>query len=426
MGIIFINYRRDNTAGEARALFNSLVQQLGADRVFMDVDNIALGRDFREVLRQRLDDCDVMLTLIGRGWADARDASGQRRLEQTNDFVRLEIATALQRNVAVTPVLVQDARMPAADALPDDLKPLAFRNGFEISHQTWDSNVRELVARLGLAPAARSEVPRSRTPMLAGVAALAVAGAAGAWFVTRQPPAPPPAVAAAEKDVAGAPAPAVVEPAASAALPLVAAAPVPESKPTEPVPAPAPAPESPPAPAPVPTPKATPAPRPAEAPPTKAAVAAPVQEAPRPAPAPVTAAAPAPVITATPAPVPVTAAAPSLPVEALVDALVSQDAKARQEASEVLNRDHLRSREAVRAAVAYLPYERFHTLRTVAQRAQLLNFLLATEDAAWTPQLRAEGASALASVQAKIRANPGGFRAENVQRVDALAARLGG
>lgn len=411
MGIIFINYRRDNTAGEARALFNSLVQQLGADRVFMDVDNIALGRDFREVLRQRLDDCEVMLTLIGRGWADARDPSGQRRLEQANDFVRLEIATALQRNVAVTPVLVQDARMPAADALPDDLKPLAFRNGFEISHQTWDSNVRELVARLGLAPAARGETTRSRAPMMAGMAALAVAGAAGAWFVTRQPPAPPPAVAAAEKDVAGASAPAVVEPAASAALPVAAVAPVPEPKPTELVPPPAPAPEPP------------PAPRLAEASPTKAAV----QETPRPAPAPMTvAAAPAPVPTATPAPVPVTAAAPSLPAEALVDALVSQDAKARQEASEVLNRDHLRSREAVRAAVAYLPYERFHTLRTVAQRAQLLNFLLATEDAAWTPQLRAEGASALASVQAKIRANPGGFRAENVQRVDALAARLGG
>lgn len=393
MGIVFINYRRDQTAGEARALYNDLVQRLGAERVFMDVDNIALGRDFREVLHERLQDCEVMLTLIGRGWADARDAAGQRRLEQASDFVRLEIATALQRNVAVTPVLLQDARMPGADLLPEDLKPLAFRNGFEISHQTWESNVRELVARLRLAPA-RSNAPRSRAPMLAGAAALAVAGAAAAWFVTRQPPAPPPAVAAAEKDVAGAPAPAPVEPAASAALPLAAAPAAPEPKSPEPVPAPAPEPKpaSPPAPAP------------------KAVVAPPVQEAPRPAPAPVLAA----------------AAAPALPVEALVDALVSQDAQARQDASAVLQRDYLRSREAVRAAVAYLPYERFHTLRTVAQRAQLLTFLLATEDAAWTPELRAEGARALASVQVQIRAKPGGFRAETVQRVDALAARLGG
>ncbi|MCW5664129.1 MAG: toll/interleukin-1 receptor domain-containing protein [Piscinibacter sp.] len=358
MGIVFINYRRDNTAGEARALFNSLVQQLGAERVFMDVDNIALGRDFREVLRQRLDDCEVMLALIGRGWADARDAAGQRRLEQPNDFVRLEIATALQRNVAVTPVLVQDARMPSADALPDDLKPLAFRNGFEISHQTWDSNVRELVARLGLAPAGHSDAPRSRTPMLAGAAMLAVAAAAGAWFAMQEPPAPPTPTAAATPDtaVAPAPAPASVPPAPAPALPAA-------------------------------------------------------QEAPREIP--------------TPAPVMAAAAVPSPSVQALVAALVGPDVQARQDAAATLERDHLRSREAVQAALAYLPYERFQTLGTVAQRSRLLNFLLATEDAAWTPELRAEGARAIASVQARMRANPGGFRAENMQRVDALAARLG-
>ncbi|WP_128001020.1 TIR domain-containing protein [Piscinibacter defluvii] len=393
MGIVFINYRRDSTAGEARALFNSLVQQLGAERVFMDVDNIALGRDFREVLRQRLDDCEVMLALIGRGWADARDAAGQRRLEQPNDFVRLEIATALQRNVAVTPVLVQDARMPSADALPDDLKPLAFRNGFEISHQTWDSNVRELVARLGLAPVGRSDTPRSRTPMLAGAALLAVAAAGGAWFALQEPPAPPTPTAAATPDVAVAPspAPAPVPPAATQAPPVPAppaAAPVPEPPPATPAPAPAPA------------------PRAAAAPAPPAA-----QKAPRETP--------------TPAPVMAAAAAPSPSVQALVAALVGPEAQARQEASATLERDHLRSREAVQAALAYLPYERFQTLGTVAQRSRLLNFLLATEDAAWTPELRAEGARAIASVQARMRANPGGFRAENMQRVDALAARLG-
>jgi hypothetical protein len=106
-------------------------------------------------------------------------------------------------------------------------------------------------------------------------------------------------------------------------------------------------------------------------------------------------------------------------------ALVGPDAQARQDASATLHRDHLRSREAVRAALAYLPYERFQTLGTVAQRARLLSFLLATEDAAWTPELRAEGARAVASVQARMRANPAGFRAENIKRVDELAARLG-
>lgn len=368
MGIVFINYRRDQTAGEARALFNSLVQQLGTDRVFMDVDNIALGRDFREVLRQRLDDCEVLLALIGRGWADARDAAGQRRLEQPNDFVRLEIATALQRNVAVTPVLVQGARMPQADDLPEDLKPLSFRNGFELNHQTWDSNVRELVARLGMAPARRDDAPRSRAPVVAGAAALAVAGAAGAWFALQAPSDPAPDT-----------------------VPTVAAAPSTAASPVE---AAASAADS------------TPSPEAATVVPS---ASAPVPEALRPP--------PAPVVTA--------AATPPSTVQALMTALVGPDAQARQDASATLHRDHLRSREAVRAALAYLPYERFQTLGTVAQRARLLSFLLATEDAAWTPELRAEGARAVASVQARMRANPAGFRAENIKRVDELAARLG-
>lgn len=423
MGIVFINYRRDQTAGEARALFNSLVQQLGSDRVFMDVDNIALGRDFREVLRQRLDDCEVLLALIGRGWADARDAAGLRRLEQPNDFVRLEIATALQRNVAVTPVLVQGARMPQADDLPEDLKPLAFRNGFEINHQTWDSNVRELVARLGMAPVRRDDAPRSRTPVVAGAALLAIAGAAGAWFALRPTPAPAPAPA---PEVAAAPSPAAspVQLAASAPVPataMVAAAPAatPAAQPA-PVPPPAAAPASVPAPAVAAAPKATVAPTPRPAPPP---ARTPVQTAAATPPAPA-AEPPTPPV---PPPAPVTAAvaAPSPSVQALVAALVGPDAQARQEASATLEREHLRSREAVRAALVYLPYERFQTLGTVAQRARLLSFLLATEDAAWTPELRAEGARAIASVQAKMRANPGGFRAENMKRVDELAARLG-
>lgn len=344
MGIVFINYRRDQTAGEARALYNDLVQLLGAERVFMDVDNIALGRDFREVLHERLQDCEVMLTLIGRGWADARDGGGQRRLEQPDDFVRLEIATALQRNVAVTPVLLQEARMPAAEQLPEDLKPLTFRNGFEVSHQTWESNVHELVKRLGL-PVAAAPAPAvppapapasARLPLVMGALAVLVAGGLGAWFVQRtEPPAPAPA----------------------------------------PTPAPAPAP--------------TPAPPPAPVP------------APPPA---------------------VDAAA----VQALIAQLVGSDKEERQQASVRLLKDYSRSPEAVQAALAYLPWERFRTLKTIPQRAQLLSFLLATEDVAWTPALRAEGVRAVGSVLDEVRRPGSSFHAENVERLEALARRLGG
>ena len=85
MGSVFISYRREDTEGQARALFQDLVARLGRESVFMDVDSIGLGRDFREVLQERLATCDVMLVLIGRDWLDGKDKSGQRRLENAGD-----------------------------------------------------------------------------------------------------------------------------------------------------------------------------------------------------------------------------------------------------------------------------------------------------------------------------------------------------
>lgn len=150
MGSVFINYRRGETAGEARALFNELVTTLGKDSVFMDVDNIALGRDFRQVLQERLASCDLMLALIGKDWVDGKNSMGQRRLDIPDDFVRLEIEAALKRNIAVTPVLVQGAQMPSAEQLPESIKDFAYRNGFELSHNRWESDVQEMLKRLGL------------------------------------------------------------------------------------------------------------------------------------------------------------------------------------------------------------------------------------------------------------------------------------
>jgi len=152
MGAIFVSYRRGDSEGQARALSLELEQYLGADSVFMDVDSIALGRDFRLVLQERLETCDLLLALIGPDWLDIKDSAGNRRLESPTDFVRQEIAAALKRNIPVTPVLVQGAQMPPPEHLPDDLKELAFRNGFEISHTRWESDVRELLKRLGLSP----------------------------------------------------------------------------------------------------------------------------------------------------------------------------------------------------------------------------------------------------------------------------------
>jgi hypothetical protein len=127
-----------------------LVNLIGKDSVFMDVDSIALGQDFRRILHERLESCDLMLALIGPGWLDAKDAAGHRRLENATDLVRQEIAAALKRNIPVTPVLVQGAQMPSPDRLPDDIKDLVYRNGFELGHSTWESDVTEMVKRLGL------------------------------------------------------------------------------------------------------------------------------------------------------------------------------------------------------------------------------------------------------------------------------------
>ncbi len=118
MRTVFVSYRRGDSEGQARSLNFELVKLIGKDSVFMDVDSIALGRDFRHVLHERLESCDIMLALIGPGWLDAKDAAGNRRLESATDLVRQEIAAALKRNIPVTPVLLQGAQMPPPERLP--------------------------------------------------------------------------------------------------------------------------------------------------------------------------------------------------------------------------------------------------------------------------------------------------------------------
>jgi hypothetical protein len=147
MGAVFISYRRGDVDGQARALVGDLSNHVGRDNVFIDVDSIAPGRDFRQVLKERLETCDMVLALIGRQWLDAKDQAGRRRLEDPGDFVRQEIAAALKRDIPVTPILLEDADMPTADRLPDEIRDLAYRNAFTLSHARWESDVEELIRR---------------------------------------------------------------------------------------------------------------------------------------------------------------------------------------------------------------------------------------------------------------------------------------
>src|SRR5215510_7657864 len=98
---IFISYRRDDCSGHAGRLYDALSLRFGSERLFMDIDTLQPGEDFVEAIEKAVGSCDVLLALIGRQWVTSSDAQGQRRLENPNDFVRLEIEAALARNIHV-------------------------------------------------------------------------------------------------------------------------------------------------------------------------------------------------------------------------------------------------------------------------------------------------------------------------------------
>lgn len=145
---IFISYRREDAEGQAGRLFEDLVRHFGDHSVFMDVAGIEPGRDFRKTIDESVASCSVLLAVMGKSWLGVKDEAGQRRLDNPRDFVRMETASALKRDIPVVPVLVQGARMPTAEQLPPDLAELAFRNAIELTHARWDSDVALLIAAL--------------------------------------------------------------------------------------------------------------------------------------------------------------------------------------------------------------------------------------------------------------------------------------
>jgi glycerophosphoryl diester phosphodiesterase len=139
-GRVFISYRRQETAWPARQLYDLLVAELGADRVFKDVDNIEPGDDFVERIQWAVGSCQVLLALIGPQWLTVKDATGGRRLDDPTDFVRLEVETALNRDdVRVIPILVDNAKMPTPQELPTGLAALTRRQAVEINPVNFDT-----------------------------------------------------------------------------------------------------------------------------------------------------------------------------------------------------------------------------------------------------------------------------------------------
>lgn len=148
MSTVFISYRRGDSAGHTGRLFDSLEERFGREAFFRDLESLEAGSDFPAELNKALAGCRVVLVMIGPGWIGAQ-AGGVRRLDQPDDLVRLEVATALERkDVRTIPVLVGGATMPSSQELPEPLKPLATRNSIEISDSRWDYDLGRLASAL--------------------------------------------------------------------------------------------------------------------------------------------------------------------------------------------------------------------------------------------------------------------------------------
>ena len=145
---VFSSYRREDSAAYAGRIQDRLEREFGRDLLFIDVDGIPLGINFVKVLREEVAKCGVLLVVIGPHWLDVRDEERTRRLDNPNDFVRIEIAAALQREIPVTPILLDDTRVPRSDQLPSDLQELALRNGLNVRHASFHTDMEKLI--LGL------------------------------------------------------------------------------------------------------------------------------------------------------------------------------------------------------------------------------------------------------------------------------------
>jgi len=146
--MVFLCYRREDTEDAAGRVRDRLAAAYGSDRVFMDIDSVPLGVNFVTFVAAQLRQCGAVLVMIGRAWTSVTDREGNRRLDDPADHVRVEIAAALKQGVPVIPLLVQNASMPRASELPEDIRDLAFHNGMKLTAEFWGAGVDRLIKEL--------------------------------------------------------------------------------------------------------------------------------------------------------------------------------------------------------------------------------------------------------------------------------------
>ena len=166
---VFLSYRRDDASGYAVGLYERLAERFGEDHVFMDLDTIRPGSDFASVIEEALETCDVLLSLVGRTWLTCTDKLGRRRLDDPDDFVRLELQGAHRRQIPVIPLLVQEVAMPATDDLPRTLAWFAGRQALGLSDRRWRADVRRLMDELERLETTAGRMPPPIETSTAGV-----------------------------------------------------------------------------------------------------------------------------------------------------------------------------------------------------------------------------------------------------------------
>jgi hypothetical protein len=154
---VFISYRREESKYQAKRLHDALLKALPAEHVFMDIDSVPLGADFVNILEGWVDKCDILMALIGPHWTEAIDPkTNKRRLDSSDDFVRIEIRQALRREIQVVPVLLDLPTMPSAENLPEDIRKLVRRQAALVEFRTFDTDVKRLIRKLGIKRQRRS------------------------------------------------------------------------------------------------------------------------------------------------------------------------------------------------------------------------------------------------------------------------------
>jgi CheY-like chemotaxis protein len=146
---IFISYRRQDTEDISLRIRDELIDVFGKRNVFIDVHNINVGRDFRKAIHEFIASCDAILVIIGRQWLNITDDNQQRRLDDPEDLLKIEVSEGLKLNKVVIPILVHDADMPRKNQLPQEIIGLVDRHGIDIrSNDRFESDVKALIEQL--------------------------------------------------------------------------------------------------------------------------------------------------------------------------------------------------------------------------------------------------------------------------------------